>query len=1068
MKHAECNAKIETFRKLFAPSRKLLSILNMGTAVYTPTANGQDFLVVDINPIGEALSHVKWEDVVGQRLTHAFPGVIEFGLFEILQRVLRTGESEEMPPTEYIDNTRTGWFSNHVVRLEPDFVMAVYVDVTQKMEAQEQLQDSEQRYRMLAESTLDGIYEWNVETDELYLSPAWKQQLGYKDHELPNAFSTWVDHLDEGDKDRVLTHLQEFLQAPDKLWNERFRLRHRDGHKVQMLTRAVPHFDTEGKLKRLHGVHIDIDQLARTETKLAKRVKELTCLQTVHHIILESQSLEETCLAIVNELTSGMQFPKRARPCIELDGRIYPNNSCLPSSKDTALYAPITVHGMQRGAVHVGYTQPVRSFLPEEQKLVDSVSEALRLMLQRESAIERFQLLERVLATTSDLISVVDTSYIYRIVNDAYAHNWGISRNEIEGKSVPELLGQETFEQLVKPKLDRCFAGEQVSYQAYFTYVEGQRYVDILYVPLRDSQHDIYGAVVSVRDITPLHDAQQKVRQAARVFESTVEGVIITDPNGTILDVNDAFTKITGYRRGEVIHRNPSILKSGRHDASFYKSMWRTLLKEGSWRGEIWNRRKGGDIYPERLTISSVESDYGVSSGFVGVFSDITAEKQAANRLEHLAHHDPLTQLPNRMMFEHRLRQSVSLARRRSSRFAVIFIDIDRFKHVNDNLGHAAGDMLLRQIAERLKHSVRIEDTVARISGDEFVVMIENLDSTKQATSVAEKLIAAFVPPFQLDQHALHISCSIGVSLFPEDGMEASTLLRNADAAMYQAKELGRNNYQFYTREMTDAAMEQIFLENALRIAIKQKELYLEYQPQVSLDNQAVVGVEALLRWKHPERGQVPPSRFIPVAEQTGLIQSIGTWVLHQACQQASQWLKEGLPFGRMAVNVSGNQLQNEQFAATVNRILDNYNLPPEYLELEVTESYLLDNQQTSQTQITTLRNHNIDVAIDDFGTGYSSLSYLQRLMFAKLKIDRSFITDLSTEANDRAICEAVIALGKALNLQVIAEGVETEEQSQFLRSKGCTLAQGFLYSKPLLPEQLISFLTPCSTSKSF
>jgi diguanylate cyclase (GGDEF)-like protein/PAS domain S-box-containing protein len=562
-------------------------------------------------------------------------------------------------------------------------------------------------------------------------------------------------------------------------------------------------------------------------------------------------------------------------------------------------------------------------------------------------------------------------------------------------------------------------------------------------------------SIGTVQDITEQFLASEKLQEAAAFFRSTAEGVLVTDLNGTILNVNPAFTEITGYSRAEILGKNPRMLKSGRHNESFYRDLWTALKTQGNWRGEIWNRRKNGSIYPELLTISTVENDQGQPTSYVAVFSDISTVKRSEERLNYLAHHDPLTDLPNRLLFNDRLSQSIQSAMRHNQTLAVVFIDLDRFKHINDSMGHAVGDRLLQQLAQRLKKALRQSDTVARISGDEFVILLNDIKSSTHATVAVERLMDIFQTPFNLEGKEIHMTSSMGISIFPHDAMEPGTLLRNADTAMYQAKQEGRNLYRFYAEEMTTAASEYVLMENSLRVALKQQQFYLVYQPQVDLRSNRFVGIEALLRWHHPELGQISPVQFIPLAEQTGLIREIGAWVLQTACHQGKVWLDRGLEFGRIAVNVAGPQLKQGDFVQVVRDALEQSGLPAKYLGLEVTEGFVMDRPGERIEQLELLRGMGIQINIDDFGTGYSSLSYLKRLPIDKLKIDKSFVRDIPQSANDMAISEAIIALGKALEMKIIAEGVETQEQAVFLRDMGCHQAQGYFYSKPISPEDI-------------
>ncbi|MES9959752.1 MAG: EAL domain-containing protein [Sedimenticola sp.] len=546
-----------------------------------------------------------------------------------------------------------------------------------------------------------------------------------------------------------------------------------------------------------------------------------------------------------------------------------------------------------------------------------------------------------------------------------------------------------------------------------------------------------------------------KLRQSATIYQSTLEGVIITDAEGKIVDVNNAFENITGYTREEVVGQNPRILQSDRHDSDFYYQLWHSLSASGQWRGEIWNRRKNGEIYPEWLNISSISDSKGKVTNYIGVFSDITSIKRSEEKLDHLAHHDPLTDLPNRLLFNSHLEQTIKHARRNNSVFAVLFMDLDRFKNINDSLGHKAGDQLLQQLAIRLKDTVRVDDIVARISGDEFVILLEDIGNAENTAIAVEKIMTIFNQPFELDTHEIRITSSVGITLYPDNGDNVSSLLRNADAAMYRAKDEGRNTYQFYNQEMTNIAFERILMENALRVALNEHEFHLLYQPQVMMETDELIGAEALIRWHHPEIGEVLPSKFIPLAEENGLIHDIGIWVVETACSQGKRWLDEGFEFGRISVNIARPQLQHSDFVDSIKEMLARIRFPANKLELEITESFIMQNTEQAIQQLNALRILGVRISIDDFGTGYSSMSYLKLLPIDKLKIDQSFVRDIPHDPNDMAITEAVIALGKALDLQVIAEGVETEQQASFLIEKGCQQAQGYLFGHPVSESEL-------------
>ena len=533
--------------------------------------------------------------------------------------------------------------------------------------------------------------------------------------------------------------------------------------------------------------------------------------------------------------------------------------------------------------------------------------------------------------------------------------------------------------------------------------------------------------------------------------------MIITDTNGFIITVNSAFEKISGYKASEVIGKKPNLIKSGQHDETFYTQLWSSLKRDGQWTGEIWNRRKSGELYPEWLNINTVHNAKNEPSFFVAVFSDITVLKRAENELHYLAHHDPLTQLPNRLLFKDRLEHALTNAHREQDMVALLALDLDRFKNINDSLGHPAGDELLKNVSSHLVGLVRENDTVSRIGGDEFTIIAEGLTSFYSVSLLADKIVKGMVHDFNLGNQKIMTSISIGVAVYPQDGETYEELLKNADTALYKAKELGRNNYQFYSQDLSQSAFEKLVMENQMTHAISNNEFEVYYQPQFDIKTDQLVSAEALVRWNHPEYGIVTPDKFIPLAEENGLIVSLGEWVLRTACSQAKKWLDSGYEFERIAVNLSGKQLDRPGLYDTVKSILDTTSFPPHKLELEVTEGFIMGDGRASITLLESFRDLGITIAIDDFGTGYSSLAYLKRLPIRTLKIDRSFITDLPDDEEDAAISRAVIALGHSLGMYIIAEGVENHSQLDFLKAEGCEVMQGYLKGKPIPSDEFES-----------
>ncbi|NWB89096.1 phosphodiesterase DibA [Pseudomonas gingeri] len=556
-------------------------------------------------------------------------------------------------------------------------------------------------------------------------------------------------------------------------------------------------------------------------------------------------------------------------------------------------------------------------------------------------------------------------------------------------------------------------------------------------------------------DLKPGSEDRERLRQAAAVFDCTREGVLVTDKDGLIVHVNRAFVAITGYQEAEVLGERPNLFKSGRHSAEFYQKVYQTLDATGEWSGEIWNRRKSGEIYPQWQTIRAIRDDFGQLSQYVAVFSDISAIKDSQHELAQLANYDPLTGLPNRLLFTDRASQALASAQVHKRGCALLLIDLDHFKIINDSLGHNVGDQLLKAVGDRLQHLFGSGISLARLGGDEFAVLAENCPQVVQAAALAQRVIEGLKEPFQLDGHQLFISASIGISLFPSDSLNAEQLLRNADSALFKAKSAGREGYALYTEELTAHAQHRVEMAGELRRALEQDELRVYYQPVHDLSNSRLIGVEALVRWEHPQRGLVSPGEFIPIAERTGLIAEIDAWVMEQSCRQMCQWLQEGVELSFIAVNVSSRLFARRELYQQVAKVLDDTGLDPALLELEVTESAVMDDPEVALEQLHRLRELGVSLAIDDFGTGYSSLLRLKRLPVQKLKIDQGFVAGLPWDEDDAAIVRVVIALAQSMGMQVQAEGIEQADQARFLLDQSCDLGQGYWFGRPMPADQL-------------
>ncbi|MBA4255668.1 MAG: PAS domain S-box protein [Polaromonas sp.] len=647
------------------------------------------------------------------------------------------------------------------------------------------------------------------------------------------------------------------------------------------------------------------------------------------------------------------------------------------------------------------------------------------------------------------LSSLKDPSGRYIFVNRRFVDVFGVPSDLAMGKTDRQLFTRAIADEFRRNDLEAMKVNDAVEFEESVNTPHGQRVFLSVRFPLHDADGIVYAVCTQSTDITARKEAENQLRLTARVFDHAGEGIVITNPQGLIMTVNKAFVDVTGYTEREVIGQKSSVLSSGKHGAEYYAEMWQQINHKGWWQGEIWNKRKNGEIYPEWLTINSVKDTEGEVLHYVGIFSDISVVKESQKRIEYLATHDELTGLPNRALYVDRLKLAIAKAGRAKSLVAVMFVDVDNFKIVNDSMGHDAGDLLLRQLTGRLSECVRAGDTVARFGGDEFTILLENT-SPSEVSATAERIIGQLSLPHVLEDRKIYTTVSIGVCLYPEDGTDTQTLLKCADVAMYRAKDSGKNNFQFFTPELKAQTSERMFYASDLRQAMERGQLYVVYQPQVDMDTGHAIGLEALLRWHHPERGLIPPDRFIPVAEETGLIDIVGEWVLESVCQQIGAWKSVGLEAPRVSVNISSRQLRKAQFPEKVERLLAKFGLEPECLALEFTEHALLENVDYVLAMINQLKALGIHLSLDDFGTGYSSLSYLKRYSLDEIKIDRSFVDGIASESHDRAIASAIIAMANALGIRVVAEGVETEAQKTALLTSGCTAAQGYLFSHPL------------------
>ena len=666
----------------------------------------------------------------------------------------------------------------------------------------------------------------------------------------------------------------------------------------------------------------------------------------------------------------------------------------------------------------------------------------------------------QIIETTSEGYCLLSAGNWHLIeVNDALCHLLGRTPSQLVGSDFLDLACTGRREELQHALSTLLGEGAGQHAELMLCRSDGQPLqIRMSTGPLRNEQGEVVQIFCMVCDITAEKKKEQELRLAATFFETTSEAIAVTDAHNRIIAVNPAFCWITGYSEEEVLGRDPSLLSSGRHSAAFYRAMGETLQRLGRWQGEIWNRRKNGEVFPEWLSIVALKDEQGNVLQHMAIFSDITRRKQDEKKIWHQANFDALTGLPNRTLFLDRLGQAMHQSHRDKRQLALMFIDLDRFKYVNETLGHAAGDQLLREAAQRIRDNVTESDTVARLGGDEFAVVLGNYSSILDVEKRAESILNALTQPFTVLDREAFVSGSIGITLYPVDATEMEQLLRNADSAMYRAKEAGRNNFRYFTSEMNDALRRRLRLEHDLRRAIEKGEIEAHFQPILNGNGQ-VVGAEALARWNHHELGMITPAEFIPLAEEIGVITSIEQWMMRRSVEQAAQW--NSLEIGRLfvSVNISTIQCTNTYCYDFVRELLHTIDIEPSQLKLEITERVMMEDTEKVIGLLSSLRTSGIQLAIDDFGTGFSSLSYLKRFPVDVLKIDRSFVRDLPADKDDVGLVEAIVAMAKSLGLLLVAEGVETHEQLAFLHSLGVDMIQGFYYSPALTPEAFNAYV---------
>ncbi len=936
------------------------------------------------------------------------------------------------------------------------YLQAIVRDITDRKRAEQALKESEDRYRQLVELAQEGI--WAIDKDgyTTFVNPRIAEMLGYTVAEMSGRhLFSFTDaagiELARANMERRRHGIRE---------HHDFELIAKDGSRVYTTMGTAPLLDDDGEYAGALATVVDVTERHRAETALRESEARLRTL--VEHapeaiIVLDVDSGQ---LADVNrnavrlfgysrEQLGRIGGPAALSPPTQPGGR--------PSAELVAEYVrqalegrtPVFewVHRHAAGHDLICEVRLVRLPSAERRLVRGSVTD-----IGARKAVENAALrLGRILAYSAYEIYVfaADT-FLFTDVNRGARENLGYSMDELTAMTPVDLkpeMDADRFRALVAPL--RAGQDEVVTFNTVHQRKDGSRYP--VEVRLQLSHQETPPVFVAmIQDTSERLRAEQRMARLSGAIEQTADSVIITDTSGVIEYVNPAFEAVTGYSSEEVLGQTTRLVKSGRHDLAFYQNMWRTILAGKVYRDVLVNRRKDGALYYEEKTITPQRDERGHIVSFISTGKDITERMQTQERLRYLAQHDVLTELPNRALFVDRLTQTLARARWHERPVAVLFLDLDRFKIINDTLGHDVGDQALRILGQRLAGCIRDGDTVARLGGDEFSFILEDIGSLDDIPAVAAKILEALSKPCVIGGREFFVSASIGISVFPDDGGDAQTLLKHADIAMYRAKQQGRNNYQFYTYDMNATAFERLAMETSLRHALEREEFVLYYQPQPDLRTGKLIAAEALIRWQHPDLGLVSPARFVPLLEETGLIVPVGEWVLRTACRQARQWHDRGFGFLRVAVNISAHQLADARLAETVCSALTDSGLAPALLELEITESALMEHAQCTIDTLDRLRGMGITFAIDDFGTGYSSLSYLRRFPIDTIKIDQSFVRDITTDADDATIVATILAMARSLNRYAVAEGVETQAQLGFLRDHGCDGIQGYLFSPPL------------------
>nr|ADN17128.1 diguanylate cyclase/phosphodiesterase with PAS/PAC sensor(s) [Gloeothece verrucosa PCC 7822] len=918
------------------------------------------------------------------------------------------------------------------------YIMISVMDVSQQQGTEESLQKLLRLYTNLTQAAPVGIFRADESGKWLYAN---EKALLISGISLDKAIGMgWANYVHNDDRARVFNEWIKSIQTQTS-WRTEYRYRHSDGNNTWVLVQAIPEMDEQGKIVGYLGTLTDITERKNAEEATNKINAQMQAIFDAFPDILFRIDQQGTILDYKTQDHHSLYCSPQ-----EFIGRTV--QEVLPESVGNLLYEGVQKALVSGEIVSIEYfliialqkrffdARIVRLSPVETIAVVRDISDRKQTELALRESEER---LKTIISTNPNGLLILDLQGKVLFVNPAAEILFGRKQEDLMGQilGIPIIVNNYSEIEILQP------SGKLI--------IVRMRLVKIIW-------QEKNAFLASLVDVTDIQQAQEQLKILYQATEQSPVSVVITDAEGTIEYVNPKFEKITGYQRAEVIGQNPRILKSGETTTEEYKQIWKTITSGQEWHGEFHNKKKNGELFWEAASISPIKNAEGIITHFVAVKEDITERKAQQTTLTYQANYDALTGLPNRFLAIDRLKQAILQADRQKKRVAVMFIDLDHFKDVNDTLGHEYGDLLLQKVSQRLKQCLRKSDTVARLGGDEFLIILPNLRETHHCKLIASKILSSLEKPFNLLTEEAFISASIGITLYPDDGNDVSVLMRNADAAMYLGKRGGRNDFKFYTMGMNEEAQSRLRIEKLLRYALKKNEFYLVYQPIIDLRFQTVIGAEALLRWNNPELGRVSPDQFISIAEETGLISELGAWVISQACQEVVNWQTQGSPIW-VAVNLSPRQFRESKLLEIISNAITLNGITNHYLELEITEKLLLEDFPGSKGIIEQLHEMDFRLSIDDFGTGYSALSYLIKFPFNRLKIDRSFIADIPHNQEVLALVKTIIAMGHGLKLQVIAEGVETTEQANILEAEGCDYAQGYFFSRPLLSEEFRRYL---------